>query len=360
MDLAALLRTHRSQERWDWELLDNQDNFMGSFSGVTAGSLKANIAAPIRSGGSLTWKGKEEPDWISMRVRPVYHARRIDGTIIEWPYGVYIPSTPVPTWNGLYLSADVELYDKTLVLKEDAVDATFVLPAGTVVTTAIRDIILGTGETKQSIVDSTATLVNAMTWPTGTPKLTIVNELLDTINYFSLFCDDAGWYRAEPYVPTEGRGVMWDFHDGEGSLVRPNWKHTKDYFGKPNKVILTSQGSGDVPAMTATATNTDVTDPLGYGGKRGSRWVTVTEEGVEATSQAVLNDLAQRRLKSLADVSSTFEIEVGLVPLALNGLVTFKNAAQKVDVRAVLQEMEIPIQRGKATLVKAMIREVKG
>lgn len=359
MDLTTALRSHRSQEEWVWEMLDNDDNFIGEFPGVTGGSIKHNVAAPIRSGGSLKWKGKTEPDWLTIRVRPIYRCTFVDGTRYERQHGVFIPSTPEPTYNGMYLSADVEFYDKLLVLSEDAVDTTFALPAGTVVTTAVRDLIVGAGEANHAILDSTATLVNAMTWETGTSKLAIINDLLDTINYFSLHMDDAGWYRGDPYVPTESRGSSWDFASGDGSTYRPGWKHSKDYFGKPNKMILTSQGSGDIPAMVAVATNTDVNDPLGYGGKRGARWVTAKEDGVEAASQAILDDLAVRRLKSLAEVSSTFYIQHALVPLALNNLVTFTNAREGIAVRGVVQEMEFACETGQATNVSTTLRQVK-
>ena len=361
MDLNAALRSHRSQESWSWELLDNDDRFIGDFAGVVSGGLTANVAAPIRTGGTLVWKGQSQPQWLGFRVRPVYRATLVDGTQIEWPYGVYIPATPEPEYNGMSITGNVEFYDKLLVLSEDAVDTTFTLAAGTVATTAIRNIIEGAGETKHSIVDSTATLATSLAWPTGTSKLKIINDLLaDTLNYFSLFCDLAGYYRAEPYVAPESRGSMWNFMDGETSIYQPKFSHKQDYFGKPNKVILISQGSGDTEALTATATNTDVTDPLAYGGIRGTRWVTVTEEGVDAASQTILNDLALRRLRSLAEVSSTYQLKHALVPLDLNALVTFKNAMEGIDTKGVVQEMEIPCVTGKSTQVTTTIREVKG
>lgn len=361
--LAAALRSHRSHEKWTWDMLDNDDNFIGEFPGVTGGSLTMNVFADIKNGGTFAWKGRVQPQWLGFRIRPIYHATLIDGTQIEWPFGIYIPSTPEPEYNGMSIAASVEFYDKTLVLSEDAVFSTFTLPAGALVTQEITNLIAGAGETMYSIVDSTLRLVNPVVWKAGTSKLRIINDLLETINYFSLYCDTAGYFRVEPYVAPEYRGSMWDFVHGEHSIYQPRFSNKQDYFGKPNRMVLLSQGSGDEEGMTATATNVQSPDkpldPLAYGGLRGTRWVTATEEGVEATSQAVLNDLARRRLNSLSEVSSTFEFKHALVLLDLNGIVTFQNSREGFDTKGVVQTMEIPCVTGKAAQVSTLIREVK-
>lgn len=349
------LASHRSEEEWTWDILDLDDNFLASLDGVSGGSLKKNVNSTIRTGGSLEWSGITPPNWPEIRVRPTYRARLIDGSVVAWPMGVYLPATPGANWSGEFVELTVDLFDKLLVLDEDAVDETFSLPSGTVVTTAIRSIIEGAGETRHSIADSTKTLVNEMTWESGTSKLRIINDLMVVINYFSLFCDDAGFYRGEPYVPTESRGETFSFKDDEASIYAPDFNHDNDYFGKPNKVILVSQGSELVEGLVSVATNMDEEDPLSY--PRRQRWITVTETGVEAADQATLDALALRRLRSLAATSSTIEIEHAIVPIDLNDLVSFRRLPAGLDTKGVIQEMDIPCVSG--GLVKTTIREVK-
>ena len=346
---------HRHNEDWVWHVLDLNDNFVEEMSGVTGGSLKMDVAKEIRTGGSLNWTGAVKPDWLRMRVQPIYKATLIDGTEVEWRRGVYIPAAPKVTWTGDKAVVTVELYDKLLVLSEDKVDHTYSLAAGTVVTTALRTLIESAGETKHAIVDSTETLATSMVWPIGTTKLRIANDLLAAINYFSLWCDSAGFYRGEPYVIPQKRGAAWDFLDGQECIYEPDFEDDNDYFGVPNKVILISQGDGDTEGLVSVATNEDPDDELSFNNRE--RWVTVVETGVEATSQAILDELAQRRLESLSQVASTITLKHALVPLDLNNLVNFRRTPALLEFRAVVQEMTIPCVPGK--LATAIIRKVK-
>lgn len=359
------LASNRTDEEWVWELLDLNDGLIGMLDGVTGGSLNRNVNATIRTGGKMGWSGKVQPEWLTVRIRPRYRATLEDGTRIDWPMGVYIPATPGLTWRNDVASADVDLYDKLVILTDDEVDATYALDAGTNVVQAIRALIESAGETKHLIADSTETLINPMTWEVGTSKLEIVNDLLNSINYFSLYCDDAGYYRGEPYLPPADRGVAWEFLDDQNSIYAPGFDQDQDYFGIPNKVILVGQGSDTTEALVGVYVNDDPTDPLSTnepdpaaGVEGRGRVVSRTETGVDATSQAVIDGLAQRRYLDMSALTSTLTIEHALIPLTFNDVVRFRREPADIEMpRGVVQELDIVCASG--ALVKTKIRQVK-
>lgn len=354
LDDRPALYSHRSNEVWTWDMLDLDDKIIDRFEGVRTGKITRNVNANIKTGGQVVWRANAQPDWTKIRLRPTYAADLTDGTHIEWQFGVFIPSTPKVKYDGASINATIDLYDKLLVVHEDAFDYTYSLPAGTNVTTAIRSILASAGEEKVSVLDSTATLVNPMVWPVGTTKLVVINELLRAINYFSLWVDNAGWYRCDPYVGPQYRGKAYQFIDGDNCYYNPEYEHDRDYYAKPNKVILISQGSGEVEAMKTVATNEDPLDPLSY--QQRGRWITVTEEGIEAASQSILDDLGVRRLESLSRVSSTIELSHGLLDLNLNDVVGFANTLDALSLNCVIQEQEIPCESGAP--VTSVLRKV--
>lgn len=340
-------------ESWRWDMLTNRGGPLGTLDGVEDGSLEMSIFNTIRSGGNLTYAGPDPVDWNRVRLQPWITVGSPVGEL-SWPMGVYIPATPAAGHDDVGTTYEVELYDKLLVLEQDKVDKSHAVPAGATVTAAIRALILGAGETMVAITDSTEKLRSPMVWEAGTSKLAIINELLEVINYFSLWCDGFGAYRAEPYVDPDRRPIERTLRDDEAGLYLPKFTHTEDTFNIPNKVVLVSQSDGDTPALVAVATNTDPNSPFSYPSR--GRWVTFSETGVETTSQAVFNAVASRRLSSLASVSSTFDIEHAMIPLDLNDAVRFIREARNISGVAVVQKMSISTTPG--SLVKTTLRTV--
>lgn len=348
------LLTHRS-ESWRWDLLDLNDNRIGTLTQVSGGNLEFSVHNTIRGGGSLTWNGRNAPDWLLCRVQPWYSVSLGNGEVSEWPLGVFIPAAPVASYGDDGPTVTVELYDKLLVLSQDMVERTYTVAAGVTVTTAVRNLITGAGEEKTAIQDSSETLSTAMVWEAGTTKLQIINDLLASINYFALWVDGYGTYRGTPYVAPGDRGTAFEFLDDQYSIYSPDFTHDQDTFNVPNKVILVSTTDGEAEALSATATNQDPDDQFSYVNR--GRWLTHFQSDVEATSQTVLNAIAERRLKELADVSSTFEISFAHIPLELNDMIRLRRGTEDIDIRATIQSLRVETSVG--ALVQATVRETK-
>lgn len=346
------LTTHRA-EVWHINLLNLKDTSLGQLDGVTGGSFTMNLHATIRGGGSIDYAG-EPVDWMRHRVQPWY-SMTAAGQTVEWPVGVFIPASPSTQYGSSGQAGSIELYDKTHILDQDRVEKTFIAAKNAVVTTLVRSIINGAGETRVALTDSTATLRKAIAWEAGTSKLRIVNDLLDSINYFAIWCDGQGAYRSDPYNSPASRLNQFGFVDDAKGIYLPTFTHTEDAFDVPNKVLCIAQGDGDSAALTAVATNTDPNNH--YSQPYRGRWIVRVEESVEASSQTVLNGIAARFLAEGQQVGSTYQIQHAPIDLRPNDAVGFRRDKHDIDVKATVESIEYSMDAG--GLCTTTLREVQ-
>lgn len=346
------------QSSWRYELLDLSGAPAGWLDGVTDASLEFNNSSPLRASGRMSFVGTP-PSWLDVLVRPWYRATFPDGTSMEWPMGVFIPAAPDVSYGVAGPEQDVELQSLLLALDEDRVEQTYSLPVGTVSTTAARGIITAAarnvGDGQIAGTDSSEMLRTALAWDSGTSRLRIVNDLLAGANYFALNVDNGGAFRLDPYLPPSERGTAWAFVDDKASIYSPEFRHSRDVLDIPNKVVLTAQGDGMLPPLRSVVTNVDPQDPLSY--PRRGRWITRTEDNVEATSQAVLDSLAARRMADLTQVSSTVELSHWMLPLDLNDVVTFRRTPAGLSMRTVVESMSVRCDA--KAIVSTRLREVR-
>lgn len=332
------LTGHR-EESWGYELLDLNDKPMGPLEGVAAGGkLLFNIHNTIRSGGQIPYHG-ETLDWRDWRIK-ITHTVKVGGESMTWPLGVFIPVSPETTHTGKGNTQVIELMDKLQVLNEDKFDGTLFYPAGSKVSDLVKAIIYSANEEKVLIEETNSTLRTSMAWEPGTTKLRVINDLLDTANFFSLYCDGEGYFRASKYVKPADRPVYWKFEEGQNCIFADQFERTHDNFKIPNKFITISQSSKDEPGLRGVAVN-----QADY--ERRGRWIVEVEEGVEAASQEIIDELADRKLRSKANIGTTLELEHAALEPSLNSRVTFQGHG--VKTQAVIQSMEVPLGVGELT-----------
>lgn len=329
-------------------LLDRAEQEKGLLRGVVGGEVTLSAATRLKASGSLELLDLgQDINWASDRVRITY---RIRGGA-SWPLGVFLLSAPTKTYTDGGASWKVELLSKLFLLDEDCVEVPTQVgtasPAITSVTTALEAV------GKADITDSPARLASTMTWDAGTPRLTIFNDVLEAIGYWSMSVSGAGAFQIRPYVPPAQRPLSWRFKEGETSIHLPEWSREQDLAGIPNKVVLVSQGGNDKPALVGVASNTDPSSPASYPSR--GRWVTKTETGVEAASQEVITQLAQKKLLEAQTAIAKIELEHLPVPIWTNDLVEF--SSQGVQTRATVQSIKYTLSPD--GLCKTTLREVQ-
>lgn len=346
-ELRPLLTGHR-REAFRWDVLDAvTEAFLFHLDGVDPmrGEFEFSIFNTIKGGGSFTYVGKEKIDWDHVLIQPWYSLEGPLGST-SWPLGVFIPSTPGVAYSGTGTEVNVELYDQLLTLSEDKINGTYSIPAGAIVTDVIQGLITVSAQTTNVLVEPSAdTLRNPMVWTADTTTLQVVNDLLDTINYFSLYCDGQGTFRGEPYVKPADRPVEWEFADDEFSIYEPEFSVNYDAFAVPNEYILVSMGSDEVEGLTSRATDTDPDSKFSYQA-RNNRWISRTEEGIEVSDQAILDDMAERKLKSAQQASTTVDFTHAPLNLGMNEAVTFRRDLEGIDLRAVVQRYTVSTELG--------------
>jgi hypothetical protein len=301
---------------WAFELLDSEDRPLGALDGVTGGSAEIVAQSTLGGSGSLALDHRRDVDWLSHRVQATFS----DG-VRPWAVGTYLLSSPTENHSEVGVSYSVGLLTKMNVISEDTVEQRFTLPEGTTVVPAVVALIESTGETRIAVTASEAALTSGLTWEAGTSKLTIINDLLQAAGYWSLWCDGSGLFRVEPYIDPASRPVSFEFEHGETSVHFPDWAREQDLSSVPNRFVAVGQGDETAAPLAGVATNEDPNSPYSYQAR--GRWITATEEGVEATSQTVIDQYAARKLADAMSPVSRLTVAHAMLPLNPNDLVAF-------------------------------------
>ena len=313
--------------------------------------LSLHVNSVIRGGGSCSMPPLPAGDHL-LRARYVLDA----GLDTEKSYdlGQFFYSSAQVS-HGLLDEARVELYDESIVLTQDGPNTTYQVAAGTVVTSKVRGIILSAWpQARIAITESSKTLRSTMDWEPKATWLEIINDLLDSINYFGLFVDQRSVFTAKPYVDPAKRGVAWEFVDNENCVHLPEFMEDHDTFAVPNKVLALPRSDGEsTPLDPVVVTNENAASPYSYQAR--GRWIRLLLEDVEAADQATLLGRAKRSLSEATSVGQTLSIAHAFIPgLSLNDVVWFSDKETRGYYVIAGQElkMETPL------LVKSSLRRV--
>lgn len=280
------------RETYVYDLLSRDGLVLGRLEHVAPGGhLSGNVNARIRWSGSITYTGTiSREQWYAYRIRPslIINSKKS-------PLGVYVVRPSQTTTSATSSVLTLDLYDRTFIPASDAVDDTFSIPAGVVVTDAVREILASTGETNVAITSDSTRLPAGLVWEPGTSKLTIINDLLASVGYSALWCDFTGAYRVAPYIPPSARPIAHTFSEDSTSIHSPESMRKQDAL-IPNKIVCISQETSDTPAMRSVALNEDPASPYSFQAQ--GVWVAETHTGCEAATQAVLDATARRYLAS--------------------------------------------------------------
>lgn len=316
--------TGARRPRWRYELLDRDDVPLGALDGVSGGSVELVALSRLGGSGSLTLDDRgQDIDWMSHRVRVSYDPG-VRG-VKAWPIATMLFTSPTEIHEATGTRFEVELLPKLAVIDEDTVEGVFSLPAGAKIIPAVRSLIESTGETRIAVTDSDAVTKGQIVWEAGTPKLTIVNDLLEAAGYWSLWCDGDGQFRVEPYVAPGERAPSWVFEAGEASVHSADWSREQDLSSVPNRFVVVGQGDDKTPPLVGVALNEDPESPFSYQAR--GRWITASEEGAEVASQAAATQLAQRRLRDAMSPVGKVTAEHAILPLEPNQVVEFRPAS---------------------------------
>lgn len=347
-------------ERWQIDVLDKQSQKQGELLGVEGGEVKHSIHDRIRGGGTLEYTG-DPVEWDQILLRVWYVLEDPDsGEEFGWPLLTALPASQPEQFVDGGRTTSLELYDKLIILDQDLVPSSWGIDKGAHVLDAVRDLIEGSADYDMTLVadDSSEVQRSARLFEPATPRLTIINELLDSIGFMALWCDGRGNYRATRTVAAANRPVSWWFADDLDGIYSPEFVREQDAFEVPNRVIGVAEGDGDDEGLISVAEDTDPASEWSRVNR--GRWVTHVLEDTDAASQQVLDGKVQRALQSGQSAEAKLEVEHDVLPLELNSIVEFENAVHDVHVRATLGSVTTSIDFAGGSVQNASFRGVKG
>ena len=324
-------------ENWEFWLLDRDDQPLHLLDGVNGGRMEVVARDTLGGSGSISIDERGQGiDWMSHRIQAVYN-----NGVESWAAGTFLFTSPTDQHSSTTLTYDGGLLTKMNNPNSDRVDDRYSIDAGVPVIPAVVTLLQSTGETRIAVTDSDAVLSAPLTWEPGTTKLTIINDLLTAVGYWSLWCDGSGQFRVEPYVRPQDRPVLYEFEHGPRSVHYADWSREQDASDVPNKVILTTRGDDETEGMVGIATNENPDSPYSF--QERGQWLPAEPETVEAASQQVLDDMAARRLLDLMSPVARVTVGHAFMDLPPDGLVAF---TPEDGVRRLLtiQRMTIPFE----------------
>lgn len=308
--------------RWRIRLLTQKEATVKSdLDGVSGGVIDWGVNEEIRSAGNLDLKltsYTQSIDWAKYRIGIDYILTH-NGKQIVTPCGIYIPSAPKRDMSSAGSNIDLEFFDKTIILRQDALRSTKSFAKNSLITDAVRWCISSTGEANIAITPSTKKFSSNRVYPAGTTKLEILRKLLEDLNYFAIWCDGNGQYQCHPYSEPEKRGITYTFGEGATSIHSATWELDQDGFEIPNRVVGVGRQPGKGKAKVAVAE--DLTSRWGFNAR--GRWITRVEKDLEEKTQAKLQAKVNLLLRESQDIHDKITIRHGFLPVQMNDIARF-------------------------------------
>ena len=351
---------------------DGQD--IGLLDGVESGSVTLSATSRLRASGQLSLtETAQKIDWFDMHARVDYVPVGMPG----WPVATFVMSSPTRSVSEHRVTRDVELLSTLAYLDRMSTDRIEQVENDHLTTgkwglvkryaAKAKNLRMGFTQFGNWTVGEYPKIINeAITYDVGTNVLTMLNDCARIVGWGALTPDPYGVVTGAPYIRPSRRPVSRIFREGESAIHSAEWTIDRDIFSVPNVVVCvgtpgsdeTARGSdkygaGPTPAVVGVARNDNPGDPLSTV-SRGE--IVHVETGVKATSQAAIDQVAQRILTEKSMPAASLVIEHLPVNIQPGEVVEFISQGQRL--RGTVQEMKIPLSP--TALVTTTIKEIPG
>lgn len=324
--------------------------------------------APLAPYRRYAWTGVAHASASTLEIRTQEWVSSGESVIPEIPWGTFLLEKATEDWEDTGRVWKLSLLDRTTVPSQDVVDQSYAVAAGTNILKEVRAILATSGE--YMAIDESVDLAtrSGMVWEAGTSKLNIINDLLDSAGYNSLWMDGWGNFQATPRVLPADRSIIYELlgfprelADGEKSIYSPEWTRERDSFRVPNKVIAVQAAGGeDEEALVGQWTNEDPASPYSYISR--GRWIPHVldsvdcPEGTEAEILAFLEARARATLIQMSAVQAEVKVEHLPIPVRVGDVLRFANTRAGIDTRHTITRLDL--DTSPTGLMKSTLQEV--
>lgn len=276
---------------------------------IDAPVITVSADAEIHSSLSGTFAENPLFNILTDEIRPQVF---IDGVASN--LGVFLPATMTTAESEAGKRVSITAYDKSWLLKSTKSESIFSYSAGSTYHSVIINLLSSCGITALSGIDLSYSLqTDREDWPVGTSYLTIINTLLDEINYLPVSFDSEGNPVLQPeiYPGPENVQHVLDSNNPD-CLLAFSKNSTVDYFDAPNVFILQCNNPDFPSPLIAKAENNFPSSPLSTV-RRGRRILSVSTVD-NIASQAALNEYARLLMLDSLNVTESVTVTTGIFP----------------------------------------------
>lgn len=254
-DLLTLDGWSQRAESFRFELLDQQNSFLGDLTVQTGGSsITNNINRKVKrslTGLTLPPAVTAEINTLTERLRPWMVLQ--DGS--EWPLGVFLFADATRSVE-LYGSVDLasvgpgsttsgSLLDQLVIFDQASRGVTFGAPGARVYDLLIQQV-EANGVTEHDIEFTDVTLSEWVVWKPEATRLTIINDLAAMAGFYSLYFDNTGRavLRSVPSMTAVEPTLVYG---PRRNVVAGTIKESDDLLDAPNVYLVVNTGMGGGP-----------------------------------------------------------------------------------------------------------------
>lgn len=311
---VLLFKNGTRKRYYKYKLLNRYNVYKKDLLTVEQGLVSMKSLAQIKRVGIFNMIGLDaDIDWLNDRIAP-FVVLQAGSTVLEYPLGIMLLSSPEKNSDDSVDKYTVTCYDETDVLKQDRITTRLAFDVNSYYTDNIKSVIASANIVSYSIPDSAGTLNRVIEYPVGTNKLEIVNDLLNQINYTSLYTTNAGLVTAKPYVLPENRPVEFEYLENNQSIIfNSDFSESTPVSSIPNSWVgLTS--NPETASMISTYQNNNPNDPTSVP----SRGRIISAEPItfdDVADLQTLNDLVVRAAKEQSSIYGKVTFKTPLMPV---------------------------------------------
>lgn len=202
-------------------------------------------------------------------------------------------------------------YDRTIILKQDCITDSIIIPAHTNIIRYISNNMLDGYDNLFEFIQSNATNKADVYFNVGTSKLEIINYLLRLINYSSILTTKFGYFIAYPYKIPDERDVDISYTDDSNtSIILPEITREFDLFNIPNVFVRVTNNTAINPPIKAIYENNNPDSILSVS-ERGRKIVDYKEVSNVSDSDTLFA-IAKRDCYNSSDVYESLELETAI------------------------------------------------
>lgn len=293
-------------EVFKYHLLDEKGKFKKELFNVEDCRISYSSLSRLKQNATITISlGLQESMETNDRIRVIHTLNGVETVV-----GTFLISTPTVNLNPFVKTVEIDCYSTLWLLDANKIIKRFSVRRGTNVVNEILRI-LNEYEVDMEIIPSNKTTSTNREWEIGTPILDIVNDLLDTINYTSLYVNAFGAFSAKPYVLPQDKEVEFTYDETDrDNILEDSLQSEIDLFDIPN-IFVKYVNNPETPNLYGSFENSNIQSPTSTANRPKN---VHSEEVQDAADVQTLVDMCKRDAASVANKYHKIEFKTAINP----------------------------------------------